>query len=257
MTLCSSSLRFAGVSAATKMVLGVTGRQKVFDSHAVQVHLDALGGVIGIEQHVDAGQAADRLVNNLSVFGPDPQRDRGLRNRSQFHRPGRLFHPLGQPGFGARLGWGRTEALLQQGAAFVGHLLRDEAGRVDGDRLFEVGKGLLQFAGVHQDLALMNIRRRRQKTHVFVRGTVGQVCRLELIGLVVKVVGRDVILAGLGVLAFLEELLGFFICGGEGRHRKHCQQRQQSGKPFHPVPYNPEDSNRNHRLRTADAGLRK
>jgi len=35
MTLCSRSLRLAGLSAATKIVLGVTGRQKVFDSSAI------------------------------------------------------------------------------------------------------------------------------------------------------------------------------------------------------------------------------
>ena len=32
MTLCSISLRLAGLSAATNMVFGVTGRQKVLDS---------------------------------------------------------------------------------------------------------------------------------------------------------------------------------------------------------------------------------
>ncbi len=79
MTLCSSSLRLAGVSAATKMVFGVTGRQNVFDSSAVissaslqgdavQVNANAARGVIGIEQNVDAGQPADALVNRLGIF---------------------------------------------------------------------------------------------------------------------------------------------------------------------------------------------
>ena len=72
MTFCSSSLRLAMVSAAMKMVLGVTGRQKVLDSSATICSAwssvtplsstdDPARGVVRIEQHVDPRQLADGL----------------------------------------------------------------------------------------------------------------------------------------------------------------------------------------------------
>ena len=78
------------------MVLGVTGRQKVFDSSAVicsaslqgdaiQVNVNAVRGVIGIEENVDAGQTADGLVNGLRILG-QLQRDGRLRNGRQLDR---------------------------------------------------------------------------------------------------------------------------------------------------------------------------
>jgi hypothetical protein len=61
-------------------------------------------------------------------------------------------------------------------AYFIGFLLRDETGRIDGQRLLEVGQRFLQFAAAQKQLAFMNVCRRGQKAHIFVRGTVRQVC---------------------------------------------------------------------------------
>ena len=49
--------------------------QRLLQGDAVQVHADAARGVVRIEQHVDAGQLADGLVNRLGVFA-QLQRDR-------------------------------------------------------------------------------------------------------------------------------------------------------------------------------------
>jgi hypothetical protein len=97
----------------------------------------------------------------------------------------------------------------------VGLLLCYEAGRIDGERLLEIGQRLLQFPGFDQNLALMNIGRRGQEAYILEGGTIGQVGGLELVSLMVKLVGRNVILPNFGGFALLKEGFSGFVVGGE------------------------------------------
>ena len=116
-------------------------------------------------------------------------------------------------------------------------LLRYETGRIDGDRLLEIGQRLLQFPGLEQNLALMNIGRRGQETYILEGGTIGQVRGLELVGLMIKIVSRNVILPNFGGFALLKEGFSGLVVGGEcGQNGANQQHRQDAGKPFHQVP---------------------
>ena len=78
------------------MVLVVTGRQKVLDmvptmrrrveqGDIVQVHLNALGGVVRVKEHIDPGSSADGLVDDLGVFC-HVQGERLVRDRLEYGR---------------------------------------------------------------------------------------------------------------------------------------------------------------------------
>ncbi len=57
----------------------------------------------------------------------------------------------------------------------------------------------------------MHIGGGRQEAHILISRTVGQVRGLQLVGLVIEVVRRDVVLASLCFRAFLVQLLGLFV----------------------------------------------
>ena len=61
----------------------------------------------------------------------------------------------------------------------------------------------------------MNIRSRCQKTHIFEGGTIGQIGRLELVGLMIKLVGGNVILPNFGGFALLKQGFSGLVVGGE------------------------------------------
>ena len=71
--------------------------QRVFKGHAVQFDTHLARRVIGIEKHVDTGQLADRLVDHIGFFR-DLERNRDVRDGSQFHRALRRFQPFAQRG---------------------------------------------------------------------------------------------------------------------------------------------------------------
>ena len=58
---------------------GADDAQRVQERNVVEVDLDALGGVVGIEEHIDAGGLADGLVDDLGVLG-HVQRERLVRD---------------------------------------------------------------------------------------------------------------------------------------------------------------------------------
>ncbi len=83
----------------------------------------------------------------------------------------------------------------------------------------------------------MNIRCRGQETYILESGTISQVRGLELVGLVVEIVGRNIILPNFGGFALLKEGFSVLIVGGEcGQNGANQQHRQDAGKPFHQVP---------------------
>ena len=59
--------------------------QRVGQRNAGQVHRNALRRIVRIEQHIQPGSLANRLVNHLHVLD-HVQRDRVVRHRLQHHR---------------------------------------------------------------------------------------------------------------------------------------------------------------------------
>ena len=86
-----------------------------------------------------------------------------------------------------------------------------------------------------QQLSLMNVRGRRQKSHPLERCAISDVGGLEFVGLMIEVVSRLVVLPDLGVETLLVESLGF-VGGDCGQCAEDQQQGQDTGKPFHQVP---------------------
>ena len=175
-TLCSISLRFGRRVGGDEdrvrcnrppecLRLQRRNLQRLLQRDAVQFHANAPRGVVRIEQHVDAGQLSDGLVDGLGIFA-QLQRDRSIGDGSQFDRSAGFLHALVQ-GRLRRLARGRLTwlfSLLQRAADFIGFLLRDETGGIDGDGLLELGQGFLQLAALLQQLAFVDVRGRRRKT---------------------------------------------------------------------------------------------
>ena len=116
--------------------------------------------------------------------------------------------------------------------------------KLDGSMAIACSKSVsasCSFPAVHQDLALMNVRGRRQEPHKLSRRAVAKLGGLQFPGLVIIVVGGYVILPSLGSFALLVEGLGLAlsdeaIARQSGSHQQHCQD---TGKPFHHVPKTP------------------
>src|ERR1700733_228480 len=70
----------------------------------------------------------------------------------------------------------------------------------------------------------MHMRRARQEAQTLVGGSIAQVFRLQVVGLLVVVVGSLVILPRFGILTFVEEAFG--LIGGERQTQGGDQQKQ-------------------------------
>ena len=95
-------------------------------------------------------------------------------------------------------------------------LLGDEQRRIDGERLLELGDGIVKLARFTQLLAVVDNGGGGLETDAFEGGPVAQVFGLEIVSLLEEVVSLFVVLAGLGILTFVVKILGFVGEGGEG-----------------------------------------
>ena len=140
---------------------GAHDAQRVQQRDVVQVHLNALGGVVGVEEHVDAGGLADGLVDHLGVFG-HVQRQRLVGDRLELggraHRVDLLLLAgrLGKAGLGLRRGL----AVLLAHAGDL--LLRGLVAGIDLGGAQKLGQRPLLVAGLQQLAALGQVQRRRR-----------------------------------------------------------------------------------------------
>ncbi len=157
MTLCSTSLRLAGVSLRHKdrirrhwapegLRLQRDNLQRFFQRDSVQLNLDPPRGVVGIKQHIDSRQLADRFVDVLGVFG-QLQRDRNIRDVGQFDRAGRV-----KTRFSNASGVGATAFLRTNPLGFINHALGalyllhgDETRGIDERGFLKLRQGLVHF----------------------------------------------------------------------------------------------------------------
>ena len=157
---------------ATKIVLAVTGRQKVPDMvptmrkrveqrDVVQVHLDALGVVVGIEEDIDAGGLADGLVDDLGVFG-HVQRERLVGERFEL---GGGAHRVDFLLLARRLGAGRSRLRALPGPVLLAQLgdllLRGLVAGIDLRGVEELCQRALLVAGLRAACAPWSVLARR------------------------------------------------------------------------------------------------
>ena len=73
---------------------------------------------------------------------------------------------------------------------------------IDGQRLLELGNGLVEFAVFAQLLAAMDDGGGRLEADAFKCGAIAEVLRFEVVGLLEEIVGGFILLASLRVLTF-------------------------------------------------------
>ena len=90
--------------------------QRVFQRYSIQFDLNPPRGIVRIEEHVDPGQLADRLINNLGILGEF--------YGDGYDRDGRKLHrPAGFADFAPQAS-GRPRGLRRRIARFIDHLHR-------------------------------------------------------------------------------------------------------------------------------------
>ena len=200
------------------MVLAVTGppegvRYRADDAQGVeqrdvgQVHLDALGGVVGIEEDVDAGGLADGLVDHLGVFG-HVQGERLVGEQLQLRRRAHLFDLLLGGGFHGQIVPQLLDRLAVLAADLVDQLLRGLVAGIDLGGVNELGQRALSIPGLEQLAALRDVGCRSRGAHAQQRDAVSEILGIPCGGLLVIRQGGVVVLAGLGLLAALEVGVG-------------------------------------------------
>ena len=202
-------MRLTRVFWATKTVLEVMGRQKVFATwhpraqcvqqrHIAQVHLDALGGVIGVEEHVDPGRFADGLVNDLAVFR-HMQGERFIGDRLELDRAAHLSEflslILGDRGF--LIGLGRRLLVPR----LLNILMGQRVAGIDLEGAQELGERTSGVFLGEKFFPSANVGGRRQEAQSLVSGLIAEILWFQLPGLVIVLVGRDGIVFGLCCLA--------------------------------------------------------
>ena len=186
---------------------GANNAQRVQQRDAVQVNLNAFGGEFRIEEDVDSGGFAHRLVYNLGVF-LHVQSQRLVGDRPE---DGRRAHRVQSLLFALDLGYaglvgGRHLAVLLPHPGDI--LLGSFVAGVDLAGVQKFGQRPLLVAGIQHLLPLGHMHRCGRAPHAVEGGPVAQIFGSFVICLLIIVESRVVVLVSLGGFAALEQGAG-------------------------------------------------